>query len=80
MSNIENLVIDNYPKIDLLKMTVTTEFSINPESEISMSINNSKILSNEDIAEVIDNTIIFIPGTTFNEDDALTVIYNKLTE
>jgi hypothetical protein len=77
MSDIENLVIDNYPKIDLLKMTVMTEFSIDSDSEISISINNSDILCNEDIIKIDDN-IIYFNNITFKKDDVLTVIYNKI--
>lgn len=77
MSDIENLIIENYPKIDILKMTITTEFLINPEQEISISINNAIILSRADISEVNNNIIELVQEIELKENDAVVVIYTR---
>lgn len=78
MSEIENLIIENYPTIDILKMTITTEFLINSEHEISISINNANILSSDDIMSIEDNIIKLIPDINLNKEDAVVIIYNKV--
>ena len=76
--NIEFLVIDNYPKIDTEKMTITTEYPINSNEEISISINNSNILNKDAIYDIVNNTIELIPDIEINKDDIIIVIYNKV--
>ncbi len=76
--DIEHLVIDNYPKIDINKMTIITEYSINSNEEISISINNSIILSKIDIYDIVNNVIELIPDIELKESDAITVIYNRI--
>jgi len=76
MSDIEKLVIDNHPKIK--KMTLETEFNIDTNSEISISINNFTILGYEDIYNIKENIIFIDSGTTLDEKDTITVIYNRI--
>lgn len=76
MNDIENLVIDNYPEIK--KFKIITEFSINPDEEISISINNSSILNKEDIITIEDNIIEFSKDIEINKNDIVVVIYHKI--
>ena len=77
MSDVENLIIDNYPIIDILKMTITTEFSINSNQDVSISVNNTHILSAENIKEIDDNVIFLNDDIELKKDDIIVVIYNK---
>jgi len=73
-----NLVIDNYPVLDVESMTVCTEFSIDSDKEISISINNSIILNKNHIFNVEDNIIELINDIEIYKEDILAVIYNKI--
>lgn len=74
---LEDMCIDNYPKINSDLKMLTTEFSINPKREISISINNNILLSQEDIDEVSNNNIRLNKDTNFNDTDNISVIYYK---
>lgn len=76
--SIENLVIDNYPRIDINRLIITTEYSINSSEEISISINNTTILDSSDIYDIINNEIELIPEITLTDDDIIVVIYHKI--
>jgi len=76
MNNIENLVIDNYPQIK--KNKIITEYPINSNEEISISINNSIIFSKENIKSINENIIEFSTEYEINIDDIIVVIYNKI--
>ncbi len=78
MNNVENLVIDSDPKINVSKLTLETEFCIDAEQEISISINNSIILSTEDIASIDNSYIKLSDDIELNNNDAVVVIYNKI--
>jgi hypothetical protein len=76
MNNIENLVIDNYPKLD--ESIIKTEHFIDSEQEISISINNSNILDKSDIIKIFNNCIELSEDIEINNNDSIVVIYNKL--
>ena len=76
--DIEFLEIDNYPKIDIKKLSISTEFNINIEEEITISINNEIILSKIDIFDIVNNEMILVSDTSIKEDDIITVIYNRI--
>jgi hypothetical protein len=76
MNNIENLVIDNYPTYK--NNIISTEFEIDVTQEISISINNSTILENEDIIKISNNNIELNPKVIITNEDTVIVIYNKL--
>ena len=75
MNNIENLVIDNYPVVN--KNIISTEYEIDNNQEVNISINNSTILVNEDIIKIQDNLIEIDSEIIISEDDTVIVIYNK---
>ena len=77
MNNIEFLTIDNYPNLNVKDMTITTEFYINPEENISISINNADILDKLDIQDIQDNIIYLSKDIDLNKGDEIVVIYNK---
>jgi len=76
MNDIENLVIDNYPEIK--KFKIITEFSINSDEEISISINNSSILSKDDIITIEGNIIELSKDIEINKNDIVVVVYHKI--
>ena len=75
MNNIENLVIDNYPVIN--KNIISTEYEIDNNQEVNISINNSTILVTEDIIKIEDNNIEIDSEIVISDDDTVIVIYNK---
>lgn len=74
----EDLVLDRYPRIDFKNNKIKTEFTIDANEEISISINNSIILTSEDIYEVLNNEITLIDDVVLEEKDIVVVIYNKI--
>lgn len=78
MNNVENLVIDSYPKINIEMLILETEFYIDTEQEISISINNSIILDKEDILNINNNCIELAKEIELDKDDAIVIIYNRL--
>ena len=78
MNNVENLVIDSDPKINIAKSIIETEFFIDNTQEISISINNSIILDQEDILNIKDNYIELSKDIEINKKDCIVVIYNKI--
>ena len=75
--NIDDLVIDNYPKINLAERTIATEYNINSDEDISISVNNAIILDNDDISKVEDNRIYISSSVAIAESDIIAVIYIK---
>lgn len=78
MNNVENLVIDSYPKINIEMLILETEFYIDTEQEISISINNSIILDKEDILNINNNCIELTKEIELDKDDVVVIIYNRL--
>jgi len=76
MNDILALLIDNYPRID--GSFLYTEYDINPEEEISISINNSNIFGKDDIVGIHENRIEFPKDVIFTKKDSIVVIYNRL--
>lgn len=76
MDNIFTLSIDNYPRVDY--PFLYTEYSINKEEEISISINNFIIFGKDDIVSINDNIIEFPDNIKFTKKDNIVVIYNKI--
>ena len=75
---VDLLVIDNYPKINLTKNTISTEYSINECEEVSISINNKIILNKSDIKDIVNNIIILTEGIDILNNDTVSVIYNRI--
>jgi len=80
MNDIENLCIDNYPQLDVADNLILTEYPINQEEEISISINNSLILDKNDILDINDNSIRLDVNIKLDKTAAIVVIYNKKLE
>lgn len=76
-SCVENLVIDSYPVLNIKDLSIQTEFSIDKEREISISINNSTILNKEDILSINSNCIKLSKELELNDKDVIVVVYNK---
>jgi len=76
--SLNDLTIDNYPKINEKSNTISTEYIINSNKEISISINNTQILDAEDIYEVLNNTITLISDINIKKKDNITVVYYKI--
>jgi hypothetical protein len=74
-NDINNLVIENYPILNGL--FISTEFDINPELEISISINNSNILDKSDIVNIQKNIIELSKDIKINKNDSIVIIYNR---
>jgi len=73
--NISDLVIDNYPKLNIDKKTLSTEYNINSNEDISISLNNAIILSNNNISEVKENVIFLQNEVEISSKDVISVIY-----
>jgi len=73
--NISDLVIDNYPKLNIDKKTLSTEYNINSNKDISISLNNAIILSNNNISEVKENVIFLQNEVEISSKDVISVIY-----
>ena len=78
MNNIENLVIDSDPIIKIKDLILITEFNIDKEQEISISINNSIILGPEDIIKIDNNYIELAKKIDIKNKDNIVIIYNKI--
>jgi len=76
MNNIEMLVIDNYPRIN--GSIISTEFDIDADEEISISINNSNIFCKEDVISIKENHIELQEDIKMANNDTIVVIYNKI--
>jgi hypothetical protein len=76
MNNIEMLVIDNYPKIN--GSIISTEFDIDADEEISISINDSNIFCKEDVISIAKNHIELPKDIKMSKNDTIVVIYNKI--
>jgi len=76
MNNIEMLVIDNYPKIN--GSIISTEFDIDADEEISISINDSNIFCKEDVISIVKNHIELPKDIKMSKNDTIVVIYNKI--
>jgi len=76
MNNIEMLVIDNYPRIN--GSIISTEFDIDTDEEISISINDSNIFCKEDMISIKENHIELPEDIKISNNDTIVVIYNKI--
>lgn len=80
MNKIENLVIDSDAIKNIKINTIKTKFYIDTEQEISISVNNTVILSSENIIKIEDNSIKLTSDYILDDNDIVVVIYNKLVE
>ena len=78
MNDVENLTIDNLPKINISKFTIETEYEIDTDSEVSISINNINILDKMDIIGITGKIIEISNNIDLNKNDNVIVIYNRI--
>ena len=74
MNDINDLLIENNPYF--IKNMIILDSTPDPEAEITISINDSSILTNENINAIKDRTIII--DRELNERDKITVIFYKI--
>ena len=72
---LDSLVIDSNPIIK--DNIIETQHHINTKEEISISVNNSRILDKTNIKEIKLN-IIKLKNNDIKQNDDIAVIYNKL--
>ena len=73
--DIENLIIENKP-ILVSNNAIKVSFPIDLEGEISISIDNSFILNNDDISKIEKSTIFL--NKDLETDKDIVVIYYKI--
>jgi hypothetical protein len=76
--NIEKLRIDKYPVIDAENLVLKTEYEIDKDEEITISINNSIVLDIESVSSIEGNIIELIPCIELLQNDNIIIVYSEI--
>lgn len=71
--------VDKNPIVDKNNFTFTVSNNINPQEEISISINGLMAVHKDDIVSVEGNTITVVPDLDIDWDyDSFVIIYDSI--